>query len=117
MILLFISTLIFIIASTSLGILVSVIADSQQVAFTIATFASLLPSLILSGFIFPIEGMPFLIQLLTNITPAKFYIVCLRAVMLRGVGLEAFWQQLVYLTMFIIFFLGLATIIRRKKSA
>ena len=115
--LLFISTLIFIIASTSLGILVSVIADSQQVAFTIATFASLLPSLILSGFIFPIEGMPFLIQLLTNITPAKFYIVCLRAVMLRGVGLEAFWQQLVYLTMFIIFFLGLATIIRRKKSA
>lgn len=115
--LLFICTLIFIIASTSLGILVSVIADSQQVAFTIATFASLLPSVILSGFIFPIEGMPFIIQLLTNITPAKFYIVCLRAVMLRGVGLEAFWPQLIYLTMFIIFFLGLATLIRKKKNA
>ncbi|MBU2491024.1 MAG: ABC transporter permease [Bacteroidetes bacterium] len=114
--LLFISTLIFIIASTSLGILISVMAESQQVAFTVATFASLLPSLILSGFIFPIEGMPVVIQILTNITPAKFYIVCLRAVMLRGVGLEAFWQQLVYLTMFIIFFLSLATLLRRKKS-
>ena len=115
--LLFISTLIFIIASTSLGILVSVIADSQQVAFTIATFASLLPSVILSGFIFPIDGMPFIIQLLSNITPAKFYIVCLRAVMLRGVGLEAFWPQLIYLILFMVFFLGLATIIRRKKNA
>jgi ABC-2 type transport system permease protein len=115
--LLFISTLIFIIAATSLGVLVSVIADSQQVAFTIATFASLLPSVILSGFIFPIEGMPFIIQLLTNITPAKFYIVCLRAVILRGVGLEAFWPQLVYLILFIIFFLGLATFIRKKKNA
>ncbi len=114
--LLFISTLIFIISSVSLGIFVSVVADSQQVAFTMATFASLLPSVILSGFIFPIESMPAIIQVFTNITPAKFFIVALRAIMLRGVGLSMFWEQLVYLLLFTVLFLGLATIINKKKS-
>ncbi len=115
--LLFISTLIFIISSVSLGIFVSVVADSQQVAFTMATFASLLPSVILSGFIFPIESMPAIIQVFTNITPAKFFIVALRAIMLRGVGLSMFWEQLVYLLLFTVLFLGLATLINRKKNA
>lgn len=115
--LLFISTLIFIISSVSLGIFVSVVADSQQVAFTMATFASLLPSVILSGFIFPIESMPEIIQVFTNITPAKFFIVALRAIMLRGVGFSMFWEQLVYLLLFTVLFLGLATIINRRKSA
>ena len=115
LLLLFISTLIFIIASISLGIFISVIAETQQIAFTFATFSTLLPSVILSGFIFPIESMPLPIQILTNITPAKFFIVALRAIMLRGVGLSAFWTQLVYLILFICLFLGLATIVNRKK--
>jgi ABC-2 type transport system permease protein len=114
--LLFISVLIFIIASTSLGIFISVLADSQQIAFTAATFASMLPSVILSGFIFPIESMPAIIQIITNITPAKFFIVALRAIVLRGVGLSAFWDQLLYLSVFIILFLGLATIISKRKE-
>jgi ABC-2 type transport system permease protein len=67
------------------------------VAFQIATLISLLPSLMLSGFIFPIESMPVAIQWLTNITPAKFYVVILRGILLKGVGLEAFWEQAVYL--------------------
>lgn len=116
-VLLFFSTLIFIIASVSMGIFVSVVADSQQVAFTIATFLSLLPSVILSGFIFPIDSMPWAVQIITNVTPAKFFLQALRAIILRGAGLPAFWIQLVYLSMFIIVFLGLATIINRRKSA
>lgn len=116
-ILLFVSTLVFIIAGTSLGIFISAVADSQQVAFTAATFASMLPSLILSGFVFPIQSMPYLIQLLTNITPAKFYLVSLRAIMLRGVGLEAFWDQLIYLGVFIFVFLALATAVTKRKEA
>jgi ABC-2 type transport system permease protein len=115
--LLFICTLAFIISSVSLGIFVSVVADTQQVAFTMATFASLLPSVILSGFIFPIESMPQIIQYFTNITPAKFFIVTLRAIMLRGVGLSMFWEQLVFLMIFTAVFLGLATLIKRKKNA
>ena len=116
-ILMFFSTLIFIIASTSLGIFISAVADSQQVAFTAATFASMLPSLILSGFVFPIESMPSLNQILTNITPAKFYLVSLRAIMLRGVGLQAFWAQWIYLGIFAFVFLALGTIISKKKEA
>lgn len=115
--LMFFSTLIFIIASTSLGIFISTVSDSQQVAFTAATFASMLPSLILSGFVFPIESMPVAVQILTNITPAKFYLVSLRAIMLRGVGLEAFWAQWIYLGIFTVFFLGLGTIISKRKEA
>ncbi len=115
-IILFLSTIIFIISSTSMGIFVSVISDTQQVAFTIATFMSLLPSIILSGFIFPIESMPYVIQLITNISPAKFFIIILRAIILRGVGLEAFWHQLIYLIFFAVLFLGLATISSKKQA-
>ncbi len=114
--LLFISTLIFLFATLNLGILVSTISDSQQVAFQIATLISLLPSFILSGFIFPIESMPPAIQILTNITPVKFFIVILRGILLKGVGLEAFWDQIIYLIIFSIFFLGLAAIINKRTS-
>ena len=113
---LFLSTFIFILASTSLGIFISVISDTQQLAFTFATMASMLPSVILSGFIFPIESMPYAIQVITNITPAKFFIVILRAIILRGVGLQAFWHQLIYLIFFAIIFLFLATVIGNHKT-
>lgn len=116
LLLLFLTTIIFLIASTIMGIFISVISDSQQVAFTLATFVSLLPSIILSGFIFPIDSMPFVIQIITNITPVKFFLVILRAIMLRGVGVEAFWEQLIYLGIFIILLVVLGTVINKKKS-
>jgi ABC-2 type transport system permease protein len=108
--LLLLTTLVFLFASLNMGIFVSSIAETQQVAFQIATLISLLPSLLLSGFIFPIESMPEVIQWLTNITPAKFYVVILRGLLLKGVGLEAFWEQIVYLLLFALFFLGIAAI-------
>ncbi len=114
--LLFVSTVLFLFAALSIGIFISVIADSQQVAFTMATFVSLLPSVILSGFIFPIESMPFLVQIITNITPVKFYIIALRGIILKGVGLQAFYMQLVYLLIFVIVFLGLASVINYRKN-
>ena len=115
--LLLLGTLTFLFAAIGLGIFISTIADSQQVAFQAANVSSLLPSLILSGFIFPIESMPTVIQWVTNITPAKFYIVILRAILLRGAGLSAFWDQLIYLLIFGIVFIGLATIVDRKTKA
>jgi ABC-2 type transport system permease protein len=114
--LLFISTFIFLFASLNLGILVSTISDSQQVAFQLSALISLLPSFLLSGFVFPIESMPPVIQIFTNITPVKFYIIILRDILLKGVGLEAFWEQLIYLVLFSIFFLGMATLINRKSK-
>jgi len=114
--LLFITTIIFLFTSISVGIFISTVADSQQVAFTIATFFSLLPSFILSGFVFPIDSMPKVIQIITNITPVKFYLVSMRAIMLRGVGISAFWQQLIYLLLFAGVFILLATAISVKKN-
>ncbi len=114
-ILLFISTLLFLIASLSLGIFISTISDSQQVAFQIASIATMLPTFILSGFIFPIESMPWPIQILTNITPAKFYIIILRSIMIKGVGIEAFWKQIGSLMIFSAVFLGIASL-RLKKA-
>ena len=114
--LLFLSTLIFLIASTSIGILVSVVSDSQQIAFSIATMVTMLPSFILSGFVFPIESMPVIIQVITNITPAKFFINVLRAIVLRGVGVFAIWDQLLYLILYASILLGAAIIIYNKKE-
>lgn len=117
LLLLLLGTLTFLFAAIGLGIFISTISDSQQVAFQAANVSSLLPSLILSGFIFPIESMPTVIQWVTNITPAKFYIVILRAILLRGAGLSAFWDQLIYLLIFGIVFIGLATIVDRREKA
>jgi ABC-2 type transport system permease protein len=109
------TTLIFLFACVCMGIFISVVADSQQVAFTFAAFASLLPAVILSGFIFPIDSMPFAVQLITNLTPTKFFIVALRDIVLKGVGLQAFWDQIIYLFIFSFILLGLATVINKKK--
>jgi ABC-2 type transport system permease protein len=98
---LFVATLLFVIAALSLGLFVSTIADSQQVAFQLASLMSMLPTIILSGFMFPIRSMPIWLQVLTNITPAKFYLIILRGIILKGVGFEAFWDQIIYLIIFI----------------
>ena len=111
---LFGATLLFIIAALSIGLLVSTIADSQQVAFQLASLMSMLPTIILSGFMFPIRSMPIWLQVLTNITPAKFYLVILRSIILKGVGIGAFWDQIVYLMIFITVILFIS--VRRFKK-
>jgi ABC-2 type transport system permease protein len=113
---LFFSTLLFLFAALNLGILVSSIANSQQVAFQIATLVSMLPSMLLSGFIFPIESMPVIVQIITNITPAKFFLVVLRGILLKGVGIESFWPQLVYLLIFSLVLLSLSALINKKSK-
>ncbi len=115
-ILLFFSTLLFLFATLNLGIFVSSIADTQQVAFQIATLVSMLPSMLLSGYIFPIESMPPVVQVLTNITPAKFFLIILRAILLKGAGIEAFWPQLIYLFIFSLIMLSLSSLINMKSK-
>jgi len=106
----FIGTLLYLVACLSMGIFVSTIADSMQVAFQLSTLISQLPTNILSGFIFPIESMPWPIQILTNLSPAKFFLVILRSVVIKGTGIETFWQQYVYLAIFALAFLTIAMI-------
>jgi ABC-2 type transport system permease protein len=111
---LFIATLLYIISALAIGLLVSTISDSQQVAFQLASLVSMLPTMILSGFMFPIRSMPWWLQILTNITPAKFYLIILRSIILKGVGFEAFWDQTLYLILFIVVVLTIS--IRRFKK-
>ncbi len=112
------TTLIFLFACTSLGYLVSVISANTQIAFTLGTFISLLPSLILSGFIFQIESMPKFIQVMTNITPTKFFNNILRSIILRGTGVETFYKDilalLVYISVVLVLSVGITKIKERK---
>lgn len=93
-------TLLFLFACLSFGIFISSIAESQQVAFIIAVLATLLPSFLLSGFVFPIENMPLPIQAVTYIVPARYYLSALRAIMLKGAGLSLFWPDALLLLLF-----------------
>lgn len=113
--LLFCATLLFIISALSIGLLVSTISDSQQVAFQIAAVVSIVPTIILSGFVFPIRSMPLWLQILSNITPAKFYLVILRSILLKGVGLAAFWPQMLYLVIFASVLITISTL-RFKRT-
>lgn len=112
---LFLTTMLFVFASLALGIFVSSIAKSQQVAFQLATLVSMLPATILSGFIFPIESMPPVVQVITNITPAKFYLTILKNIILKGTGFNVFWPDVIYLNLFAFFFLTLAILINKKS--
>lgn len=91
------TTSLYLVAALGLGLLVSSLADTQQVAFQVAVLASFLPTLMLSGFIFPISSMPAFLQAVTTIVPAKYFMIALRGIVLKGVGIEVIWPQLVAL--------------------
>ena len=99
---------LFLVGALALGLLISSIADSQQVAFQMALLSSLLPTLMLSGFIFPISSMPAWLQAVTYVVPARYFLVVLRGVLLKGSGLEVVWPQLVSLVLFAAGVLALA---------
>lgn len=85
--------MIYLFCALSLGLLISTIADSQRLAMLIALLTTLLPSVILSGFIFPIRSMPPIIQIITYIVPAKYFLTILRGIMLKDCGLGILWSQ------------------------
>jgi ABC-2 type transport system permease protein len=101
---------IFLVGALAQGLLISTIADTQQVAFQAALLSSFLPTFILSGFVFPISSMPAPIQLVTYIVPARYFLVALRAIVLKGAGLEAFAADLGALVIFACVLLTLASV-------
>ncbi len=114
MILLFFTTLLFIVAALSIGLYVSAVAETQMVAFQLAALLATLPTMMFSGFMFPIRSMPWWLQIISNMTPAKFYLVILRGIILKGVGLASWWPQVVYLAIFTSVMLFLS--VRRFKK-
>jgi len=96
---------------------VSSVAENQQVAFQIALLASFLPTLMLSGFIFPIASMPAALRAITVIVPARYFLVALRGILLKGVGLEIVWPQLAALGVYSSVTLLLASVRLRRQWA
>jgi ABC-2 type transport system permease protein len=99
------------------GLLISTITDSQQVAFLVSVFSSLLPSFLLSGFVFPIATMPVVLQVLSNLAVNKFFLVVVRGVMLKGVGFTAVWDQFVWMILFAVITLGVSSVRMHKRIA
>jgi len=108
--------LLFLLSALGLGLLISTIAASQQFAFTAASFITILPTQILSGFIFPIESMPRVIQYFTYIIPARYFIEICRSVMLKGSGFLSLWHDFAALAGFAVFFIGLSVMRIRVKG-
>jgi ABC-2 type transport system permease protein len=104
--LLLVTAFFYLIGVLGIGILVSTITETQISAMLTAIIASMLPSVLLSGFIFPIAQMPEALQALTLVVPARYFIEILRDIYLKGLGLEFFWREVLYIMLF-----GFATIV------
>ncbi len=91
--LLLVESIIYSMVSLALGVLVASLTSSQRVAMFVALLATMLPSTLLSGMVFPLSSMPRVLQILSNIVPAHWFIVIARGIMLKGVGLEHLWRE------------------------
>ena len=101
---------VFLVGALATGLLVSTIADTQQLAFQIALLVSLLPTLMLSGFIFPIASMPPFLQAVTYAVPAQYFLVALRGIVLKGSSILHLLPQLGALIAYALIVLGLASV-------
>jgi len=91
---------VFLTAALGIGLLISVASHNQQTAMTLAFMTTLLPSILLSGFIFPIRAMPVVLQIITNLIPARHFLVILRAIFLKGSGFVLVWKPALVLLIY-----------------
>lgn len=106
--LLFSLCLLFIFLALAIGIAISTIAKTQQAAMLISLVGLMLPTIMLSGFIFPIENMPVALQLFSNLMPPRWFLSALKEIMLKGVGIAYVWKEFLILTVMLIGFIILS---------
>lgn len=104
-ILLMAESMLFILMALSLGILISTVAKTQQIAMMVSMFALLLPTMLMSGFIFPIKNMPVILQYISLLMPPRWFIVIIKNIMLKGTGLAFVWQETLIILGMTIFFI------------
>ncbi|KKX57056.1 ABC transporter permease [Brevibacillus borstelensis] len=107
-------SVLFLVTTLTLGIFISTVARTQLQAMQIA-FAFILPSVLLSGFMFPRETMPVVIQWLGGIVPLTYFLEILRGIFLKGVGLEALWKDMIGMVVFFLLMISVAILRFRKK--
>lgn len=101
-------SILFTITSLSIGILISNTAQTQQTAMFTSVMSLFLPTLLFSGFLFPVENMPLPLQIVSNIVPAKWYFIIIKAVMIKGLGITAIWKETLILIAMTVTLLGLS---------
>jgi ABC-2 type transport system permease protein len=103
-----IESVLFIITSLALGILISTLSATQQAAMMISLMGLMLPTILLSGFIFPISSMPLPLQVISNIIPAKWFIVIVKGIMLKGIGIGYIFKETAILVLMTLLFIGIS---------
>ena len=83
-----------------MGIMISAMARQQLIAYQLGIITSFLPAFLLSGFVFAIENMPKIIQVITHIVPARYFIIILKGIFLKGVGIKVLWLEIVLLLLY-----------------
>jgi ABC-2 type transport system permease protein len=115
--LLFATSCVYLLTTLGLGLFISTISNTQQQAMMTSTFFFMTPMMYLSGFIFPIENMPAAIQPLTYLIPLRYFVIILRGIFLKGVGLETLWPQALGLTTWGVVIFTLAVLRSSKRLA
>ena len=103
-VLLFAEAALFIFAALAIGIYISTIANSQQSAMLISNLGLNLPTIMLSGYMFPVSSMPLPLRWLSNVVPARWFITIVKGIMLKGVGIEYLWKETLVLIFMAVFF-------------
>jgi ABC-2 type transport system permease protein len=107
-------TSLFMITTLGIGLFISTIANTQQEAM-LTTMFTILPSIFLSGFFFPLAAMPGWLQVLSYLIPLRYFLIIARGIIIKGVGIAALWPEVVALTIFAVVIMGAAAA-RFKKS-
>lgn len=102
------ATLLFIITTLSLGIMISTVAHTQQMAMMISLMGLMLPTIMLSGFVFPVDSMPWPLRFLSNLIPAKWFILILKGLLLKGVSITYLWKEVLILMLMTLALIGLS---------
>ncbi|MFY0255456.1 ABC transporter permease [Chitinophaga sp. 30R24] len=106
--LLFLESTLFIITCLSLGLMISNVTNSQQTALLLSMMGMMIPTIIFTGFIFPLENMPLPFQFISNLIPSRWYFLIIKAVMLKGLGFSYVWKETLVLLGMTIILLGVA---------
>lgn len=107
-ILLFFVSTLYIITALSLGLLISTTTASQQTAMLLSLMGMLLPTMLFAGFMFPIENMPWPLQVISNAVPAKWFYIIVKSIMIKGLGLTSIWKETLILFGMTMFLLALS---------